>query len=87
MGKRCTGPGRYGIAVGSGTDVAAKTAGVILVRSVPKDVVQMIAFGKAAYRKMTQTCLGGRLQRRGHSTGCGILYTRLVLSPVLELFS
>ena len=43
-----------GIAVGSGTDVAAETADVILVNSDPKDVVQMIAFGKATYRKMIQ---------------------------------
>lgn len=43
-----------GIAVGSGTDVAAETADVILVNSDPKDVVNMIAFGKATYRKMIQ---------------------------------
>jgi P-type Cu2+ transporter len=43
-----------GIAVGSGTDVAAETADIILVNSDPKDVVNMIAFGKATYRKMIQ---------------------------------
>lgn len=43
-----------GIAVGSGTDVAAETADVILVNSDPKDVVNMIAFGRATYRKMIQ---------------------------------
>jgi P-type Cu2+ transporter len=43
-----------GIAVGSGTDVAAETADIILVNSDPKDVVNVIAFGKAAYRKMIE---------------------------------
>jgi Cu2+-exporting ATPase len=38
-----------GIAVGPGTDVAAETADVFLVNSDPKDVVQMIAFGRATY--------------------------------------
>jgi Cu2+-exporting ATPase len=46
-----------GIAVGSGTDVAAETADVILVNSDPKDVVNMIAFGKATYRKMIQNLI------------------------------
>lgn len=43
-----------GIAVGSGTDVAAETADIILVNSDPKDVANMIAFGKATYKKMIQ---------------------------------
>ena len=43
-----------GIAVGSGTDVAAETADIILVNSDPKDVVQMIDFGRKTYRKMIQ---------------------------------
>ena len=43
-----------GIAVGSGTDVAAETADIILVNSDPKDVVNMIAFGRATYRKMIE---------------------------------
>ncbi|HEY1114153.1 MAG TPA: heavy metal translocating P-type ATPase, partial [Chitinophagaceae bacterium] len=43
-----------GIAVGSGTDVAAETADIILVNSDPQDVVGMIAFGRATYRKMVQ---------------------------------
>ena len=46
-----------GIAVGSGTDVAAETADVILVNSDPKDVVNMIAFGRATYRKMIQNLI------------------------------
>ncbi|MCW3489810.1 copper-translocating P-type ATPase [Dethiobacter alkaliphilus] len=43
-----------GIAIGSGTDVAAETADVILVDSNPQDVVTLIRFGKATYRKMVQ---------------------------------
>ncbi len=43
-----------GIAVGSGSDIAAETAGIILVNSNPKDVVSLIRFGKATYRKMIQ---------------------------------
>jgi Cu2+-exporting ATPase len=43
-----------GIAVGSGSDIAAETAGIILVNSNPKDIVKLILFGKATYRKMTQ---------------------------------
>jgi len=43
-----------GIAVGSGTDVAAETADIILVNSDPNDVVNMISFGRATYRKMIQ---------------------------------
>ncbi|MCB9273143.1 MAG: cadmium-translocating P-type ATPase [Lewinellaceae bacterium] len=43
-----------GIAVGSGTDVAAETADIILVNSNPKDIAKLILFGKATYRKMIQ---------------------------------
>jgi Cu2+-exporting ATPase len=43
-----------GIAVGSGTDVAAETADIILVNSNPKDIASLILFGKATYKKMIQ---------------------------------
>lgn len=43
-----------GIAVGSGTDVAAETADIILVNSDPKDISNLILFGKATYNKMIQ---------------------------------
>ncbi len=42
------------IAIGSGTDVAAETADIILVNSNPKDVTSLILFGKATYNKMVQ---------------------------------
>lgn len=43
-----------GIAVGSGTDVAAETADIILVNSNPQDILNLIMFGKATYGKMIQ---------------------------------
>lgn len=43
-----------GIAIGSGTDVAAETADIILINSDPRDISSLILFGKAAYRKMVQ---------------------------------
>jgi Cu2+-exporting ATPase len=43
-----------GIAVGSGSDIAAETAGIVLVNSNPKDIVNLILFGKATYKKMIQ---------------------------------
>ena len=43
-----------GIAVGSGTDVAAETADIILTESSPEDIVQLILFGRATYQKMVQ---------------------------------
>lgn len=43
-----------GIAIGGGTDVAIESAGVILVKSNPLDVVKVIALSRASYRKMVQ---------------------------------
>ena len=43
-----------GIAIGSGTDVAAETADIVLVRSNPMDVVALIKLGKASHSKMVQ---------------------------------
>ncbi|MCB0361302.1 MAG: heavy metal translocating P-type ATPase, partial [Bdellovibrionales bacterium] len=43
-----------GIAVGSGTDVAAETADIILVNSNPQDILKLILFGRATYNKMMQ---------------------------------
>ncbi len=46
-----------GIAIGSGTDVAAETADIIIVNSNPKDVTSLIGFGKATYKKMIQNLI------------------------------
>ena len=43
-----------GIAVGSGTDVAAETADIILTESSPSDIANLILFGRATYQKMVQ---------------------------------
>ncbi|HNR65991.1 MAG TPA: HAD-IC family P-type ATPase, partial [Atribacterota bacterium] len=43
-----------GIAIGSGTDIAAEIADIILVNSNPSEVFSLILFGRATYRKMIQ---------------------------------
>jgi len=43
-----------GIAIGAGTDVAIESAGIVLVRSDPRDVVSAIKLSRATYRKMIQ---------------------------------
>jgi len=72
-----------GIAVGSGSDIAAETAGIILVNSNPKDVVNLILFGKATHCKMIQNLLWAT----GYNIialplAAGILYNQgILLSP------
>ena len=72
-----------GIAVGSGSDIAAETAGIVLVNSNPKDIVNLILFGKATYRKMIQNLAWAT----GYNVialplAAGVLYNQgIVLSP------
>jgi Cu2+-exporting ATPase len=73
-----------GIAVGSGTDVAAETADIILVYSDPKDVVQMIDFGRKTYKKMIQNLAWAV----GYNViaiplAAGVLYPTFMLSPAM----
>jgi Cu2+-exporting ATPase len=73
-----------GIAIGSGTDVAAETADIILVNSDPKDVVQMIDFGRKTYRKMIQNLAWAV----GYNViaiplAAGVLYPYFILSPAM----
>jgi Cu2+-exporting ATPase len=46
-----------GIAIGSGTDVAIESAGIILVKNNPIDVVKVFALSRASYRKMIQNLI------------------------------
>jgi len=46
-----------GIAIGAGTDVAIESAGIILVRDDPRDVVGAIELSRASYRKMIQNLI------------------------------
>ncbi len=72
-----------GIAVGSGSDIAAETAGIILVNSDPNDIVSLILFGKATYRKMIQNLIWAT----GYNVialplAAGVLYNwNIMLSP------
>jgi Cu2+-exporting ATPase len=73
-----------GIAVGSGTDVAAETADIILVNSDPMDVVKMIAFGRTTYNKMLQNLAWAV----GYNViaiplAAGVLYPNFILSPAM----
>lgn len=74
-----------GIAIGSGTDVAAETADIILVNSNPKDIASLILFGKATYRKMVQNLAWAT----GYNViaiplAAGILYNQgIVLNPAI----
>jgi Cu2+-exporting ATPase len=74
-----------GIAVGSGTDVAAETADIILVNSDPKDVVNIIGFGRSTYRKMVENLVWAA----GYNIiaiplAAGVLYSLgFVLSPAM----
>ncbi|MAU08447.1 MAG: copper-translocating P-type ATPase [Anaerolineaceae bacterium] len=46
-----------GIAIGSGTDVAIESAGIILVQSNPLDVLKIFELSRATYRKMIQNLI------------------------------
>ena len=43
-----------GIAIGAGTNVAIESAGIILVRNDPRDIVKIIRLSQMTYRKMIQ---------------------------------
>ena len=43
-----------GIAIGAGTNVAIESAGIILVRNDPRDIVKIIRLSKMTYTKMIQ---------------------------------
>lgn len=71
-----------GIAIGSGTDVAVESAGIILVRNNPLDVIKIIELSRATYRKM--------LENLGWATGYNVIALPLaagVLAPIGILLS
>src|SRR5690606_9570922 len=74
-----------GIAIGAGTDVAIKSADIILVKSDPQDVVKVINLSKATYRKMQQNLVWAT----GYNVfaiplAAGVLYgAGIVLAPAL----
>jgi len=46
-----------GIAIGGGTDVAVESAGIVLVKSSPLDVVKVFKLSRASYRKMIENLI------------------------------
>lgn len=73
-----------GIAVGSGTDVAAETADIILVNSNPKDIANLILFGRATYSKMVQNLVWATAYNVvAIPLAAGILYPNFMLSPAV----
>jgi Cu2+-exporting ATPase len=74
-----------GIAVGSGTDVAAETADIILVNSNPRDIASLVVFGKETYKKMIQNFIWAT----GYNVvaiplAAGVLYSAgILISPAL----
>lgn len=46
-----------GIAIGSGTDVAIESAGIILVENDPSDILSIIKLSEATYQKMVQNLI------------------------------
>lgn len=74
-----------GIAIGAGTDVAIKSADIILVKSNPLDTVKVIKLSQASYRKMTQNLTWAT----GYNVvaiplAAGVLYSSgVLLSPAL----
>lgn len=74
-----------GIAIGSGSDIAAETADIVLVNSNPRDVANLILFGKATHRKMMQNLAWAT----GYNVialplAAGVLYqSGIMLSPAM----
>ncbi|NLA52963.1 MAG: heavy metal translocating P-type ATPase, partial [Clostridiales bacterium] len=74
-----------GIAIGSGTDVAAETADIILVNSNPEDVVTLIDFGRETHKKMIQNLIWAT----GYNVvaiplAAGVLYSAgIMISPAV----
>lgn len=74
-----------GIAIGAGSDVAVETGDIVLVKSNPEDVVNLIRLSKATYKKMVQNLAWAT----GYNViaiplAAGVLYTwGIILSPAV----
>ena len=74
-----------GIAIGAGTNVAIESAGIILVRSDPRDIPKIILLSKLTYAKMIQNLFWAT----GYNVvaiplAAGVLYTQgVILQPAL----
>jgi Cu2+-exporting ATPase len=74
-----------GIAIGAGTDVAIKSADIILVKSDPQDVVKVVNLSKRTYGKMAQNLAWAT----GYNVfaiplAAGVLYSYgIILAPAL----
>lgn len=74
-----------GIAVGSGTDVAAETADIILVNSNPKDIASLVIFGKETHKKMIQNFIWATVYNVvAIPLAAGVLFSAgIIISPAL----
>lgn len=74
-----------GIAIGAGTDIAIKSADIILINSNPLDVVKVIHLSRTTYRKMVQNLAWAT----GYNIvaiplAAGVLYSAgILLSPAI----
>lgn len=74
-----------GIAIGAGTNVAIESAGIILVKNDPRDIVKIIKLSRLTYRKMIQNLFWAT----GYNVvalplAAGVLYSYgIILQPAL----
>ncbi len=74
-----------GIAIGAGTNVAIESAGIILVRNDPRDIVKIVKLSRMTYTKMIQNLFWAT----GYNVvalplAAGVLYSRgIILDPAV----
>ena len=74
-----------GIAIGAGTNVAIESAGIVLVKSDPRDIPKIIRLSKLTYKKMIQNLFWAT----GYNVialpiAAGVLYTKgITLNPAV----
>lgn len=74
-----------GIAIGAGTNVAIESAGIVLVKSDPRDIPRIIRLSKLTYKKMIQNLFWAT----GYNVialpiAAGVLYTKgVTLNPAV----